>query len=53
MDLRQKTNLISLMVMLVCIALGIIMFMYTGNVLIVILFAPPLIHWIMKKNRDA
>lgn len=53
MDLRQKTNLISLIVMLICVALGIITYMYTGNILVVILFAPPIIHWILKKERDS
>ena len=53
MDLRQKVNIISLIVMLVCIVLAIAVYFYTGNIFVVILFAPPVIYWIMKKNRES
>jgi hypothetical protein len=51
MDTTQKTYLISLVVLLVCLALAAGIYMYTGNLIIAIFFAPPIIHWILERRN--
>ena len=51
MNLGDKTNIISIIVILICVVLGIIIYSYTGNILVAIIIIPPVIHW-MLKNRD-
>ncbi len=51
MDTKQKTNLISLLVLVICIVLGILIYLFTGIVFIAIIFAPPIIHWILKRRE--
>lgn len=52
MDLRTKTYYISFVILLICLLLTLLIYMYTGNVVIAILFAPPIIHWILKKRSE-
>lgn len=51
MDTTQKTYLISFIILLVCIALAAIIYLYTGNLIIAIFFAPPIIHWILQRRN--
>lgn len=51
MNTKQKTYLISLIILIVCLALAAIIYVYTGNLIIAIFFAPPIIHWILQKRR--
>ncbi len=53
MDTKQKVNLISLVILLVCILAAIIIYHYTGNVVVAIFIAPPIIHWILKKRSKS
>lgn len=53
MDIKQKTYYISFVILLICLALTGIIYMYTGNIIIAILFAPPIIHWILKKRNSS
>lgn len=53
MDITQKTYLISFLVLLLCLALAGVIYIYTGNVIIAIFFAPPVIHWILQKRKES
>ena len=52
MDTRQKTNFISLMVLVICILLAVLIYLFTGVVFIAIIFAPPVVHWILKRREE-
>ena len=51
MDLKQKTYLISFIILLLCLVLAAVIYLYTGNLIIAIFFAPPIIHWILVKRN--
>lgn len=53
MDLNQKTNLISFVVLLVCILMALGIYLYSGHIVVAILIAPPIIHWILKKRKES
>lgn len=53
MDIDQKTNLISIIILLVCILIAIGIYMYSGNIVVAIFIAPPIIHWILKKRTHS
>ncbi|MFH5832023.1 hypothetical protein ACG2F4_04280 [Halalkalibaculum sp. DA3122] len=52
MDIQQKTNAISLLVLVVCILLAVVIYLFTGIVFIAIIFAPPVVHWILKRREQ-
>ncbi|MDX1636415.1 MAG: hypothetical protein R3281_00505 [Balneolaceae bacterium] len=52
MDIRQKTNLISLLVLVICIIAAVLIYIFTGIVFIAIIFAPPVVHWIRKRREE-
>ncbi len=51
MTSNQTVWLISIIILLVCLLLALILYIYTGHIFIAILIAPPLIHWILKKRQ--
>lgn len=51
MNTRQKANYISLIILLVCLLATALIYLYTGNLIIAILFAPPIVHWILKRRE--
>lgn len=51
MDLNRKTYFISFIILLVCIALAAVIYIYTGDLIIAIFFAPPIIHWILQRRN--
>lgn len=53
MDINRKTNLISIFVLLFCILLAIAIYLYSGHIVVAILIAPPIIHWILKKRQES
>ncbi|GAA5521252.1 hypothetical protein Asal01_01187 [Fodinibius salicampi] len=53
MDIGQKTTYISLFVLAICILLTLVIYLYTGHLVIVLLIAPPIIHWILKKRKES
>lgn len=53
MDLNQKTNLISILLLLVCILIAVGIYLYNGNIIVAIFIAPPIIHWILKKRQKS
>lgn len=53
MDIEQKINLISLIILLVCILAAILIYQYTGNIVVALFFAPPIIHWILRKRNNS
>ncbi|MEX0647601.1 MAG: hypothetical protein WD604_11110 [Balneolaceae bacterium] len=50
MTTNQTVWLISLIILLVCILLALLIYIYTGQIVIVLFIAPPIIHWILKKR---
>lgn len=52
MDIQEKTTLISLLVLLICIVIGIVIYIFTGIIFVAIIFAPPIVHWILKKREE-
>ncbi|MDR8390537.1 hypothetical protein NC796_05250 [Aliifodinibius sp. S!AR15-10] len=52
MDLRKKTNMISLLVLVLCIVLAAVIYLFTGIIFIAIIFAPPIVHWILKQREE-
>lgn len=53
MDTKQRNTWISLIILLFCILLAAVIYIYTGNVVIAIFLAPPIIHWILEKRRKS
>ena len=53
MDIKQKTNLVSLIILLVCILVAVLIYQYTGNIVVAIFIAPPIIHWILRKRSSS
>lgn len=53
MNLRQKTYYISFVILLICILATLIIYLYTGHLIIAILFAPPIVHWILKRREQS
>jgi len=53
MTTKQQTYLISFIILIVCLALAGIIYVYTGNLIIAIFFAPPIIHWILQKRNNS
>lgn len=53
MDIHQKTTLISILILLVCILTAVAIYLYTGHVIVAIFIAPPIIHWILKKRQNS
>jgi len=52
MTTNQKIWLISFIILMVCILLALLLYLYTGHIFIAILIAPPIIHWILKKRQN-
>jgi len=52
MTTNQKVWLISFIILMVCILLALLLYLYTGHIFIAILIAPPIIHWILKKRQN-
>lgn len=53
MNTKQQTYLISFVILIVCLVMAGVIYLYTGNLIIAIFFAPPIIHWILqKRNRS-
>ncbi|MGK7370327.1 MAG: hypothetical protein ACNS64_08925 [Candidatus Halalkalibacterium sp. M3_1C_030] len=53
MNLRQKTYYISFVILLICVLATLLIYLYTGQLIIAILFAPPIIHWILKRREQS
>lgn len=51
MTTNQSVWLITFIVILVCILIALLVWMYTGHVFVAIVVAPPVIHWILKRRR--
>jgi hypothetical protein len=50
MTTNQKVWLISLIIVLVCILAALLIYIYTGSIVIALFIAPPIIHWILRKQ---
>ena len=51
MTTNQTVWLISIIILLVCLLIALLLYIYTGQIFIAILIAPPIIHWILKKRQ--
>lgn len=52
MDTRQKAYYISLVILLICLLITALVYLYTGQVILIILFAPPLVYWLLKSQKS-
>lgn len=50
MTTNQTVWLISVIVLLVCLLAALIIYIYTGNVVLALIVAPPIIHWIIRRR---
>lgn len=50
MTVRQKVWFFSILILLICILAALVIYKYTGNLILVLFIAPPVIHWIIKKR---
>lgn len=52
MTTNEKVWLISAIILIICIVISIIVYLWTGHIFIAILIAPPIIHYALKyKNK--
>jgi hypothetical protein len=51
MRAQQTVWLITWIIVLVCILIGLLVWIYTGHVFLAIVVAPPVIHWILKRRQ--
>jgi len=52
MTTNQKVWLISFIIVLICILAALLIYFYTGQIVIALFIAPPIIHWILKKKQS-
>jgi len=50
MTLHQKVWFYSLLFLLVCLLAALLIYKFTGNIILVLFVAPPIVHWILKKR---
>jgi hypothetical protein len=50
MDNRKKAILINVLVVLACILLAGFIYLKTGQIVIAIFFAPPIVYWILERK---
>lgn len=53
MESDKKVYLLSFLILLLCLALAGVLYVYTGDIVIAIFLAPPIIHWILKKRMKS
>ena len=53
MNTKQKANYISLTFLLICLLATALIYIYSGALVIAILFAPPIVHWILKQRQKS
>lgn len=51
MNTRRKIYLISFIILIICLLTAGIIYIYTGNLVIAIFVAPPIIHWILQHRN--
>jgi len=52
MMINQKVWLISFIIVLVCILAALLIYIYTGQIVVALFIAPPIIHWILKRKQS-
>lgn len=50
MTTNQKVWLISFLIVIACLVAALLIYLYTGQIVIAIFIVPPLIHYILKKR---
>jgi hypothetical protein len=53
MTTHQTVWLITCIIILVCLLAGILIYLYSGHVVIALVAAPPIIHWILKRKTSS
>lgn len=51
MTTNQTVWLISIIVLLVCLLAALLIYIYTGNVILALIVAPAIIHWILRRRN--
>ncbi|REL38013.1 hypothetical protein DYD21_05185 [Rhodohalobacter sp. SW132] len=49
MNSQQKVWYVSGIVVLICLLIAAIIYKFTGHIFLAIIFAPPLVHYFLKK----
>jgi len=52
MIIHQKAWFYSIIFLLICLLAAVLIYKFTGNIILVLLVAPPIVHWILKKRID-
>jgi hypothetical protein len=52
MTTNQKVWLISFIIVLVCILAALLIYIYTGQIVLALFIAPPIIHWILRRKQS-
>lgn len=52
MTLEQQVWVISIIVLLISILAAVLIWKYTGNVILALFFAPPVVWYILKKRAE-
>lgn len=47
---KKKIYLISFLILIVCLLLAAIFYIYTGDLIIALFIAPPIIYWMLQKR---
>lgn len=48
---NRTTWYLSALILLICILIAVAVYLFTGQVFLVIIFAPPVIHYFVNKKR--
>lgn len=52
MKTHQTVRLISFIIVLVCILAALLIYHFTGHIVVALFIAPPVIHWILRKRSE-
>lgn len=51
MNPKQKVYLISFIILILCLIAAGVFYFYTGDLIIALFIAPPIIYWILQKRH--
>lgn len=53
MTTNQTVWLITWIIVLLCLLAGVLIYIYTGAVIIALVAAPPIVHWVLKRRQNS
>lgn len=51
MTTNQSVWLISIIFLLFCLVAALLIYIYTDHIILALIVAPPIVHWILKRNN--